>query len=34
MFELLGRSLPSDKQQMMKLMEEYGLITARERKSS
>ena len=34
MFELLGRNLPSDKQQMMKLMEEYGLITARERKSS
>ena len=30
MFELLGRNLPSDKQQMMKLMEEYGLITARD----
>ena len=30
MFELLGRSLPSDKQQIMKLMEEYGLITARD----
>ena len=29
MFELLGRSLPSDKQQMMKLMEEYELVTAR-----
>ena len=29
-FELLGRNLPSDKQQMIKLMEEYGLITARD----
>ena len=25
MFELLGRNLPSDKQQIMKMMEEYGL---------
>ena len=30
MFELLGRSLPSDKQQMINLMEEYGLITERD----
>ena len=30
MFELLGRGLPSDKQQMMKLMEEYGLLTERD----
>lgn len=28
-FELLGRSIPSDKRQMMTLMEEYGLITER-----
>ena len=30
MFELLGRNIPSDRQQMMKLMEEYGLITERD----
>ena len=30
MFELLGRTIPSDKHQMMKLMDEYGLITERD----
>ena len=30
MFELLGKTKPSDKHQMMKLMDEYGLITERD----
>ena len=29
MFELLGKTIPSDKHQKMKLMEEYGVITER-----
>lgn len=30
MFELLGKTIPSDKHQKMKLMEEYGVITERD----
>jgi len=30
MFELLGRTIPSDKHQVMKLMDEYGLISERD----
>jgi len=30
MFELLGRTMPSDKHQMMALMDEYGLISVRD----
>ena len=30
MFELLGRAMPSDKHQMLKLMGEYGLVTERD----